>query len=65
VQNCRKESQQKLQCGLISPLNISKYDYGRIGLTVSKIDRGHSGEGSGHNACNVGLCSAYLARLCV
>jgi len=29
VQNYRRESRQKLKCGLFDSLNISRYDYGR------------------------------------
>jgi len=43
VQSCRSESGQKLPCSLFNSLNISTYDYGRIGLTVSKIGRGQIG----------------------
>jgi len=36
-------------CSLFKSLNISKHDYDRIGLTVSKIGRGQRSEGSGHS----------------
>jgi len=50
VQDCRGESQQILESGLFDALlNVSKYDYGRIALIVSKMGRGQRSEGSGHN----------------
>jgi len=38
VQNCRRESRQKLKCTLFGSLNISKCDYG-VGLIVSEINK--------------------------
>ena len=44
-----RESRQNLKCSVFNSLYISKNDYSRIRMTVSKIGRGQRSERSRHN----------------